>query len=191
MIDLPMRFEHSPLLWTVDGIYSEAECRSMIAEIDAASPTIATNNPMYRNQDRVMRDEPEKAADLFARVQPHLPTEIKDFRLVGLNERLRYYRYQPGQNFAPHMDHWYRPREDQITLYSVLVYFNDDFVGGNTRFMEQVEQVVVPRPGMAAIFQHKIRHEGCEVTQGTKYAMRTDVIFEAPGPIGHPEFTRT
>ena len=71
----------------------------------------------------------------------------------------------------------------RITLLTVLVYFNDDFEGGETRFMEQVEEVVVPRPGRAAIFQHKIRHEGCTVTRGCKYALRTDVIYEARDPV--------
>jgi hypothetical protein len=31
---------------------------------------------------------------------------------------------------------------------------------------------------MAASFQHKIRHEGCRVRRGVKYAMRSDVIYE-------------
>lgn len=72
---------------------------------------------------------------------------------------------------------WYRPDDAHVTLHTVLVYFNDDFTGGETRFMEQVETTVVPRPGRVAIFQHKLRHEGCEVASGTKYAMRTDVIY--------------
>jgi prolyl 4-hydroxylase len=102
---------------------------------------------------------------------------------VGLNDRLRMYRYRSGQRFAPHMDHWYRPNERQVTLLTVLVYFNDDFEGGETRFLEQLDRVVVPQRGRAAIFQHKVRHEGCEVRSGTKYAMRSDAIYEAPEPI--------
>ncbi|NEO34534.1 MAG: hypothetical protein F6K36_29890 [Symploca sp. SIO3C6] len=44
-------------------------------------------------------------------------------------------------------------------------------------FQEQIGQTVTPKAGRVAIFQHKIRHEGCLVRQGTKYAMRTDVIY--------------
>ncbi len=66
----------------------------------------------------------------------------------------------------------------------VLVYFNDDFEGGETRFVKQLDRVVRPRRGLVAIFQHKIRHEGCEVRRGKKYAMRTDVIYQAPDTIG-------
>ncbi|MEQ8458731.1 MAG: 2OG-Fe(II) oxygenase [Sandaracinaceae bacterium] len=180
---VPMRFEDTPLLWTAAGIYSESECARICEDIAAASPSLATNNPMYRNQDRVMRDDPETTADLFGRLRAHLPERIGELTLVGLNERLRYYRYREGQRFEPHMDHWYQPSETRITLLTVLVYFNDDFEGGETRFMEQVEQTVVPAPGLAAIFQHKIRHEGCEVRRGTKYALRTDALYEASTPI--------
>jgi hypothetical protein len=82
------------------------------------------------------------------------------------------------------MDHWYKPSETQITLHTVLVYFNADFEGGETRFQEQIEETVVPKPGLAVIFQHKIRHEGCVVRRGIKYAMRSDVIYRAPERIG-------
>jgi prolyl 4-hydroxylase len=65
----------------------------------------------------------------------------------------------------------------------VLVYFNDDFEGGETQFLEQLDEIVVPEPGLVAIFQHKIRHEGRPVRRGTKYAMRTDVVYEGDEPI--------
>jgi prolyl 4-hydroxylase len=187
---LPFRFEDQPLLWTVPGIYSASECADVVQRIKEAAPSLATNNPLHRNQDRVMMDDPAASHELFRRLKAHLPEAIGDFRLVGLNERLRYYRYAPGQEFPEHMDHWYRPSPTRITLHTLLVYFNEGFEGGETRFTEQLEQTIVPKTGMVAIFQHKIRHAGCVVRSGTKYAMRTDVIFEAPDEIGKPEFPK-
>lgn len=178
-----MRFPDAPLAWTVEGIYTADECATIVKQIDTAAPTIATNNPMYRDQDRVIRDDAEFATDLFRRLGPHLPPTIGPLRLSGLNERLRFYRYRSGQSFAPHMDHWYQPSPRRITLLTVLVYLSEGFEGGETRLMEQLDQVIVPRCGLVAIFQHKIRHEGCRVQRGTKYAMRTDVIYEAPSTI--------
>ncbi len=181
--DVPMRFDSAPLLWTVDAVYSQQECRAFVDFIEKSSPELATNNPMYRDQDRVIRDDPAAAAELCRRLAPHLPQTIGSLTLVGINERLRFYRYRPGQRFAPHMDHWYQPSDRRITLLTLLAYFNDDFEGGETRFEEQLQQVVKPKPGLVALFQHKVRHEGCEVVRGIKYAMRSDVIYEAPGPI--------
>jgi prolyl 4-hydroxylase len=192
-IPLPMRFEDQPLLWTIDEVYTPAECRAFVEFIARADPSLATDNPCYRDQDRIMVDDPDTAAELYRRLRPHLPERIGPFVPVGLNERLRFYRYQPGQRFAPHTDHWYRPSPNRITLHSVLVYFNrgdgHDFEGGDTRFCEQLDATVVPEPGRVALFQHKIRHEGLEVRRGTKYAMRTDVVFEAPAAIGEVEWS--
>ena len=182
-IEIPMRFETEPLLWSVDDVYTEDECRDFIDFIERSSPTLATNNPLYRDQDRVIKDDPATAGELFRRLRPHLPERIEALRLFGLNERLRMYRYRAGQRFEPHMDHWYRPAENRVTLHTVLVYFNDDFEGGETRFQEQLEQTIVPRRGRVAVFQHKIRHEGRPVRRGVKYAMRSDVVYEAPGPV--------
>lgn len=185
-IEIPMRYETEPLLWSVEDVYTETECNNFIDFIERSSPTLATNNPLYRDQDRVIKDDSEVAKELFRRLRPHLQERIDAFDLVGLNDRLRMYRYRAGQRFEPHMDHWYRPSENQITLHTVLVYFNDDFEGGETKFYEQLEQTVIPKRGMVAIFQHKIRHEGCPVRRGTKYAMRSDVIYETPEPIIMP-----
>lgn len=185
-----MRFDDAPLLWTQEGVYSLAECQAWIERIEAADPGIATNNPLYRDQDRVMFDDPEATAELYRRLEDQLPERIGGLRRVGLNERLRCYRYAPGQRFAEHMDHWYQPSETRITLLTVLVYLNDSragdpdgFEGGETRFSEQLSETLVPRAGLVALFQHKLRHEGCPVTRGTKYLIRTDVLYEAPSPI--------
>ena len=185
-IDIPMRFEDAALLWTIDDVYSPAECAAFIARIERHGPGLATDNPIYRDQDRLIVDDEQLAADLFRRLRPHLPERVGPLRLVGLNSRLRMYRYAPGQRFAPHMDHWYRPDDRRITLHSVLVYFNDDFSGGETRFLEPIERTIIPRRGAALVFQHKLRHEGCVVHSGRKYAMRSDLIYEADEPLRMP-----
>jgi len=186
LVDLPFRFDDQPLLWTIPDVYTQSECADFIRRIDGSAPQLATNNPSYRDQDRVIVDDVEVADDLFRRLRPHLPGQLGSFRLVGLNERIRFYRYTSGQRFTEHMDHWYRPSPRRITLHTVLAYFNEDFEGGETRFTEQLAEVIYPKPGLIAVFQHKVRHEGCPVRSGIKYAMRTDVIFEAPHEIGKP-----
>lgn len=178
-VEVPFRYEEHTYLWLVENVYTPAECQDFIELIERSAPRLATDNASFRDQDRVVVDDVAAAEILFKRLRPHLPESMGDLQLVGLNERLRYYRYRMGQSFSPHMDHWHRPSDTQISLFTVLVYFNDDFEGGETKFMEQLEQIVVPRQGMAAIFQHTIRHEGCSVKRGVKYALRTDVIYGA------------
>ena len=177
-LNVKFRYESQPLLWELENIYSQLECDQFIEKIELYRPKLATNNPLYRDQDRVIIDDQEIADDLFDRIKYSLPKKIEEFSLYRLNERLRFYRYTEGQKFLPHMDHWYQASDDEISLFSVLVYFNGNFQGGETRFMEQIEATVKPITGKVAIFQHKIRHEGCEVINGIKYAVRTDVIYK-------------
>lgn len=176
-LKIPFRFDSIELLWVAENVYSAQECIDFISLVESKNPSLATNNPIYRDQDRAIIDSIEISSRLFARLKPHLPQKMGDFKLQRLNERLRFYRYKLGQKFAPHMDHWYQPNDFEISLLTVLVYLNSDFAGGETRFMEQIEAVIRPKEGAVAIFQHKVRHEGCEVTYGIKYAFRTDVIY--------------
>jgi len=59
-----------------------------------------------------------------------------------------------------------------------MVYLNEGFEGGETLFL-QPKTVIVPRTGMALFFQHPILHEGCELTRGVKYVLRSDVMYRA------------
>ena len=76
----------------------------------------------------------------------------------------------------------YRPRivgagePGERSLLTLMVYLNEDFEGGETAFLE-LDQVIVPRRGMALLFQHMVLHEGREVRAGTKYVLRTDVFY--------------
>lgn len=170
-------------MWRVDPILPASLCESLIEEIDRVNPAPVVTSLSFRDQDRLIRDDPTLATRLFSLLEPHIPKTIGPLSLIGLNERLRLYRYRPGQRFTPHMDHWYQPTLTVTSLLTVLVYLNDDFEGGQTRFMEQLDEVVEPERGAAVLFQHKIRHEGCEVRRGKKYALRTDVMYRAPGAL--------
>lgn len=183
MTEVPMLFADCALLWTAEDLYTPEECARFIVRIEAAKPGLATNNPLYRDQDRVIEDDPDTAADLMRRLRPHLPPKIGGLNLYGLNERLRMYRYRPGQKFSLHTDHWYQPTPHRITLLTVLVYFNGDFQGGETQFHQELRATIRPRPGRVAVFQHKVNHEGRPVTSGVKYALRTDVFYDAPTKI--------
>lgn len=103
-----------------------------------------------------------------------------------LNERLRFLRYDPGEYFAPHMDGRYdRPsdhaRAGDFSVITFQLYLNDGFSGGTTRFFHSTKRNeyydVVPKAGSVLLFEHRMEHSGELVTEGVKYAMRTDVMF--------------
>ncbi len=178
-----------PLSFTIDGVLSPDECRALIARIEAAGPSIAPvsreDGPVIdlgtRNNTRVMFDDAELAALLFERVRARLPKEISGGVVVGANERLRCYRYAVGQRFAPHYDGAFVRNKEERSRLTFIVYLNEGFTGGETAMLD-FDEVIVPRTGRALLFQHAILHEGCEVTSGVKYAVRSDIMYGLPAP---------
>ncbi len=174
----------APIVLTVGGVLSPAECAGLIERIEQLGPTTApittAHGPVMRtdirNNERVMFDDPELARELFARVEGAIPPRMCGMRAVGANERFRCYRYAPGQRFAPHYDGAFVRSDRERSLLTLMVYLNEGFTGGATAFHDW-DLRVAPRAGMALLFQHLVLHEGCELIAGTKYVLRSDVMY--------------
>ncbi|KAH8671497.1 hypothetical protein BX600DRAFT_459176 [Xylariales sp. PMI_506] len=116
-----------------------------------------------------------------------------DFHRV--NQRLRFLKYGPGQFFSPHCDGSYDELapdgtylETQLTVH---LYLNDskaeagdaaELVGGATSFLsldEKRKLDINPKAGRVLIFQHHgLYHSGDDVKAGTKYTVRTDIMYK-------------
>jgi predicted 2-oxoglutarate/Fe(II)-dependent dioxygenase YbiX len=101
--------------------------------------------------------------------------------VVGLNERLRFLRYSPGDYFILHFDGCFRRQDEERSFITLQLYLNEGFDGGDTTFIDIDTDATIgvkPKTGNVFIFQHDIYHSGAEVTQGHKYAVRTEVMFQ-------------
>lgn len=178
-----------PLVWTVEGILSPAECTELIERFERLNPVLATVNTgrkpdgeyrtELRNNARVIKDDPELASLLFQRVRPQLPERLSGKHLRSANERFRFYRYEPGQYFKPHYDGSFRRNEREASLLTFMIYLNGDFDGGETNFLE-LGRSIKPQAGLAILFQHHVLHESATLLRGKKYALRSDIMYERP-----------
>ncbi len=176
-----------PLAWLVPQVLSPQECVAHIERLERLGPEKATIDlgpkamirEEIRNNSRVTVDDEPMASLLFERLRARLPSTLMGMKVTGANPRLRYYRYHPGEYFALHHDGSYVKGPRERSLLTLMVYLNEDFEGGATAFPE-LQQTFVPRTGSALLFQHMLLHEGCKVTRGTKYAIRSDVMYRAP-----------
>jgi prolyl 4-hydroxylase len=169
-------------IFTVSGLLTPAECEEYIdlgeAQGFAPAPINGafgpTHRPDVRNNERVMLDAPDFAAKLCDQAWPWIPKQVGFWRAVGVNERLRLYRYDPGQQFEWHIDGSFERRNGERSLITFMIYLNDGFEGGRTAF-SSLE--VSPEQGMALFFKHELRHKGEPVVHGRKYVLRTDVMY--------------
>jgi prolyl 4-hydroxylase len=173
-------------LWTVPDFASAKECEQMIARAEtigfqAATINTAsgpTRNVGTRNNDRVVIDDWRLAGELWLRLTPHIPAFLSGRQAIGLNERFRFYRYGPQQQFRGHIDAPFRRPTGEMSALTFMIYLNDTFEGGETSFPDTV---IKPQRGLALIFRHEIFHEGREVLNGRKYVLRSDVMFNPLG----------
>jgi len=175
-------------IFVIRDFLTSEECQAFVArsEGDGYEPATITTaagavmNKEVRDNSRLIQDDPALAALLWERVAPYLPPHLGDWRVVGLNERFRYYRYDPGQKFALHGDGAFRRPNGEQSWLTFMVYLNDDFAGGETQFYQDVGVLklsVRPERGMALVFLHPHLHEGAAIVQGRKYVLRTDVMY--------------
>eukprot|EP01006_Ploeotia_vitrea_P052444 TRINITY_DN67687_c9_g1_i1.p1 TRINITY_DN67687_c9_g1~~TRINITY_DN67687_c9_g1_i1.p1 ORF type:complete len:698 (+),score=107.68 TRINITY_DN67687_c9_g1_i1:47-2140(+) len=140
---------------------------------------------------------------------------------VGLNEVFRIAKYQQGDYFKKHLDvPWRQPTTQETnnapsssssssppsappstgvadtSIFTLLVYLNEDFDGGETVWYKQEPSspadasgstpddssfsavfTYKPAAGTGCVFNHNTWHEGKPIRSGTKYLIRTDVMF--------------
>ena len=115
---------------------------------------------------------------------------------MGLNERLRFLKYNPGMHFLQHPDgHFSRGRRERSFI-TLLLYLNEGYTGGHTTIWNAVGGQfgpwsdrpgqprtdpgvpVPPRIGMALVHDHRLLHESPKLRVGVKHVIRTDVMYE-------------
>ncbi|KAK4033957.1 hypothetical protein C8A01DRAFT_19168 [Parachaetomium inaequale] len=116
------------------------------------------------------------------------------WEFLRVNERMRFLRYGKGGFFKPHCDAAFADTRDPArtirTMFTIHLYLNDskaevegaELVGGATSFYSNDEKRKIdvnPKAGRVLIFQHRrLLHSGDDVRAGTKYTMRTDIMYE-------------
>ncbi|KAM6501649.1 hypothetical protein JOM56_001626 [Amanita muscaria] len=111
------------------------------------------------------------------------------WRLVGVNERLSFLRYGKGMSFKEHCDSHVTVRDSEGSgarcgRVTIQIYLTSPGVeGGSTRLWSKDMKRhvdVEPKPGRVLVFQHRgMLHSGEEVLEGTKYTLRSDLMFRS------------
>ena len=178
-------------VFVVTNFLSKQECEKLIqiSEDVGYEPALVSSEKgqvlatSLRNNERVMFKDEELSRWLWEKAVDFVPVEYEGRAAVGVNELLRFYRYDPGQRFDWHQDFAFERDNGERSYLTFMIYLNDTFIGGETAFEDSYSEEsfeefqVKPKQGMALFFEHATHHKGEEVWQGRKYVIRTDVMY--------------
>lgn len=167
----------------VDDFWPTQKCKDFIVRSEAQGyqpATISTEHgprviDHIRNNNRVLFTDQNLADALWQESRTIVPAQFGKSRAIGINEFFRFYRYEPGQQFRKHRDGSFIRNEREASYYTLMIYLNDDFKGGETSF---ADVTIKPREGSMLIFNHQLEHAGNPVVEGVKYVLRTDIMYK-------------
>ncbi|CAF1005241.1 unnamed protein product [Didymodactylos carnosus] len=100
------------------------------------------------------------ADKIWQRIKLYIPEKwYQNQKAIGLNERLRFLRYDVGQKFEAHMDGCYQRQDGSFesSFITIQIYLNEGFKGEDTTFIDpngiNSNVKCVPKTGMALVFE--------------------------------------
>lgn len=172
-------------IFGVAQFFSEAECARLITLVDA----VARPSPTYRGTDASGRTSYSGDVDPDDSFVMMLQRRIDD--LLGIDpafgETIQGQRYQPGQEFRGHYDHFLpsqsfwdaEQRRGGQRSWTAMGYLNAVEEGGTTDFT-RVDLSIPPQPGALLIWNNmkpdgtpnpNAMHAGMPVVRGVKYVL--------------------
>lgn len=191
-LSLPNQEERGKFAIILDNVFSDKECQELIDLSERYGYELAMINvgsgrqkviTDARNNGRCVLDSPFLAHRIWHRIRDYIPAQHGAYTAVGLNERLRFLKYNPGEYFAPHFDGTFvRHSGQEMSILTLQLYLNGGFQGGDTTFLSYHDEsknrvACKPKTGRILIFEHDLYHEGSELLSGKKYCIRTDVMY--------------
>jgi Rps23 Pro-64 3,4-dihydroxylase Tpa1-like proline 4-hydroxylase len=180
--------EVSPGVWELHGLYCEEEIIEQIRAAESVERWETAYVGQYNNDtgsvDGIIIDTTHRHASVIN--SEHISNECKVFEaklrntclpiireVWGLDhlqiEGPQFVRYPTGGRFNLHRD-WGRAFPNRCV--SVILYLNDDFVGGELYFSE-IEFVYRPRRGACVFFPSEYLHASLPISEGQKSILVT------------------
>jgi len=189
-----------PGAFVLTNVLTKKECEQFIdisEKFSYSEATITTfggmvSAPDVRNNKRVMWQTDDSVyLPIYERIRELVPKVVRvrgeDWEVCGVNERLRFYRYDGGEIFKKHYDGCFPRNINEMSLLTFILYLNDGFEGGQTTFFVNSKKVKVePETGSALLFFHGRHsasplHEGSILKKGRKYVLRSDIMYRRKG----------
>eukprot|EP00111_Clytia_hemisphaerica_P021206 TCONS_00062465-protein len=220
--------EIHPSVFSCKNLLSKSQCKKIITKAEKLNFQLCCYGEERNNSRLVLFDE-NFADFLWKNLSEQFVDKLGDnpvhpfgfdasrgnWKLSGINQAMRLNRYS-GKNkefFGPHRDAPFCPNGDKRSLYTMLIYLNDDFEGGQTilHFPKNISTdtkgqtiskeiqfhgnifhgfdhiSIKPQTGTCLIFKQNILHQGYPLhseSTNYKYIIKTDIMVERPVKLG-------
>lgn len=196
--------------YLINNLLTKSECEKYIqqsSEIGYKSKHSKRSGPPIRTNSRVLYEATEKEAEILSDRLRTFVSKI-DTSSIGrgwkipseqklVNYKWRFNRYRGDEVFHPHFDSGHDFSPSLRTVFSLIIYLNDDFEGGETCFFpgghsrenmftkdkDKKEVQIKPSQGSALLFFHygelnPLHYAKKVIGDGTKYIIRADLTME-------------
>jgi hypothetical protein len=163
------------MIYELDAFLSLDECTEMIDFIKNKTSTIPFTNSGKFKSDKWF--DSEFTDKLFATLSKY---NIHD-NIIRPNNIVMSGMYKAGDSFSLHTDTglYYNKQTLEETRWTLLIYLNDDFDGGQTTFYNDdwtIKKIIVPKTGMCILFDIDLWHKGNEILTGEKYWIGCEIV---------------
>lgn len=183
----------------IDGVLTPDDCKRWIEAAERAQFTKSGEREIFSgNRLRTVINDKDAADAVWEQIKGHVTKRrthrgkdgnhsyggvgaIPDgeYEPFGVSPMFRFSKYVPGGSFGWHVDTCYAKGPHEVGMDTLLIYLNDDYIGGETVLKLVPDTVVMtPKTGSAMAFYHCQTHAGMEVQRGVKYLVRTEVLYK-------------
>lgn len=162
------------MIYELENFCSDVECARYIEQIDNTETCVPfTDTGKFLNN----KWTDAELAHVFYE-------KLKTYGIAGIlrpNTIVMSGKYVTGDSFSLHTDTglYYNKIEGEKSRWTLLIYLNDDFDGGETVFYDdnwRITKSITPKKGHAILFDIDLWHKGNPVTRGAKYWIGCEII---------------
>ena len=186
----PPRIQSAPVL-VVPQVFDGSVCRELvelyesrggreIGSIEMGGKVVERFDPKFRKRlDYYISDQGRIDQTRMLLARRLLPMVFRAFQFEATRiERylIGCYDAQIGGYFRPHRDNTFPPVAHR--RFAITINLNEEYEGGDLRFLEFGNQTYRAPPGDAIVFSCSLLHEVTAVTHGRRYAFLTFLYDE-------------
>jgi prolyl 4-hydroxylase len=172
-------FNYNNKIITINNFLLFDECDKFIYDINNNQNIIPfTNSGIFKNNKYINAN---LSNYFYQKIENKLKDNNINISILRPNNLIMTGKYTNNQEFGLHTDTglYYNKETNEKSRYTLLIYLNDNFNGGETEFYDDNFNSIlkiIPKKGKALLFDIDMWHKGNQLIHGEKYWIGCEII---------------